>query len=86
MLILDVCDGKVMAWSPSSDQNPAGTFEPTVEGRSALATFLRDRGVTQDVMCSSSVDFPGEYGLPGFDARTFISEALSEAAATALRS
>ena len=79
-LIVYISEGKF--WVSESDELPAsGPFDPTAEGRSALAAFFRGKGAPDAVGTSSTVDFPEDGGLPeNFDAHGFITGALDEAA------
>ena len=77
-LIVYISEGKF--WVSESTDERAGPFDPTAEGRSALAAFFREKGPPDEYATSSTVDFPEDEGLPeDFDAHGFITGALDEA-------
>lgn len=68
-------------WVATTDLNPAITLNAPLSDYHALVSFMSlFRG--NEIFCSSTVDFPEEYGAPAtFDARTFLGRAIAEAEA-----
>lgn len=58
------------------------SFSLDDKGKAELAETMKEWGIDPDgdVMCSSSVDFPEEYGAPDMDVRGWIGDAMVIAA------
>lgn len=54
-------------------------FEPTYLGGEDAAKFLATTDVTLGAMCSSTVDFPEDGGLRGFNAHEWLAAAMARA-------
>jgi hypothetical protein len=85
-MIATVRNGRLVVEDFTADYSEVEVLisvDPLASGaRSDLAKFFANHGM-DSVACSSSVDFPSEFGLPNFDAGEFIGEALTEAATVA---
>lgn len=76
MLIVGVRQGKFEF--RFEDERFNRTFAPTREGLRQMALALEALGSPDSVMCSSSVDFCHEDGMPvGFNANEFVGVAIS---------
>ena len=58
------------------DDGSKHEFQINDDGQHQLRDLLKERGI-EDMMCSSSVDFPTEYGGPEIDVREWIDKALA---------
>ena len=75
-MVVGVCEGRFEFRFEDEGRNQ--TFEPTRQGLREMALALQALGSPESVMCSSSVDFPQEDGMPqGFDAGAFVGVAVA---------
>jgi len=76
---IDIKDGKVRAHVKKGLQHGV-SFTPDDEGTDALAQYLAALEGFEPgdgLLCSSSVDFPEDYGVPaGFDVRAMLDKAI----------
>jgi len=61
-----------------TDNGTKYTFPLTDEGNAGLAEAIQEHNL-DDITCSSSVDFPDEYGAPDMDVRAWIDKAFGPA-------
>jgi hypothetical protein len=75
-LVVAVSEGAFEFRFEDSSKNE--TFSPTRDGLRRMALALEELGAPESVLCSSSVDFPEDDGMPAdFPAGEFVGVAVS---------